>query len=668
MDFIAPLLAWIEAHPTWAGLLVLAIAFSESLALVGLFLPGAAMMFGIGALVGTGTLELWPTLAWAAAGAIAGDGVSFWLGRHFHGHLRAMWPFRTHPELIENATGFFQRHGGKSVLLGRFVGPIRPVIPAVAGMMDMPAGRFFAVNVVSGVLWAPVYVLPGMLFATTLGLAAEVATRLAVLGGFLLALLIAVAWLVKRLFSWLHPKAHAMIAGALAWSRRHPYAGRLPVALLDPAHPEGKALTSLAALLLFATAAFVIIVEAVGERGLLGNLDLYVFNTLQNLRTPAMDRLQVVITELGDGRVLLTLFLGVLAWLLFRRHLSAAAHWTAAGAFAVAASYGLKAITALARPTDLYAGVTAYAFPSAHAVQSTVLFGFLVVLVGREVTERVRWPLYASAAILVALIGFSRLYLGAHWLSDVLGGLTLGLAWVAFLGIAYRRHPAGHLSPGSLGLVALALFAVAAGWNIGSRFEADLARYARTPASETMALTHWQRGGWQALPAFRAELRDVRRHPLTVQFAGALDTLRERLLEVGWRTPPPLTGLSWLRWLNSVAPLESVPVLPQVHNGLNERLLLTRPGPSASCPLLALRLWRSGIRLTPAGIPLWEGNVTCLVASDLPGLTVPRTGSEFDRPLQLMQKSLDHAGIAYRKVARPIEKPGWSGGVLLVGK
>ncbi|SCZ57637.1 bifunctional DedA family/phosphatase PAP2 family protein [Thiohalomonas denitrificans] len=664
MELIAPLLAWIETHSTWAGVLVFLIAFSESLAVVGLFLPGAMLMFGIGALVGSGSLEFWPTLAWAAAGAIAGDGVSFWLGRYFHEGLKTQWPFRTHPEFIENATGFFQRHGGKSILLGRFIGPIRPIIPAVAGMMDMPVGRFFAVNVVSGILWAPAYVLPGVVFAATLGLAAEVAMRLAALIVLLLTLLLFTFWVAKHTFRWLHPKAHAMIAALLGWSQRHPYAGRLPTALLDPHHPEGKALTLLAFLLLGAVAGFVTLFPFSGEEGWFPNLDSYVFHSLQELRTPVMDRLMVATTELGDGRVLVPLFMVVLAWLLLRGRISAAAHWAAVGTFTLVANYGLKAFTALQRPTEIYQGVFGYSFPSGHALSSTALLGFLSVLIGRELPERSRWLAYAVAALLVIPIAFSRLYLGVHWLTDVLGGLTLGLAWVALVGIAYRRHPAGHLSPGALGIVALGALAIAGTWNIASHHREDLILYAKTPDTQQIAFTDWQSGAWRQLPAFRAELRGVRRHPLTLQYAGDLQNLRDRLQSVGWQPPTPLTGLSWLRWLSDV-PLGSVPVLPQVHKGLNESLLLIRNG-GAECPLKALRLWPSHVSLEPRGLPLWEGNVSCLMETSIPAITVPVTGTRFGAPLEELAGTLDQLELPFRTVNREITAKDWKGHVLLI--
>ncbi len=663
MDFVAPLLIWIETHPTWAGLLVAFIAFAESLALVGLFLPGAAMMFGIGALVGSGTLALWPTLAWAAAGAIAGDGVSFWLGRRFHGQLRALWPFRTHPELIENATAFFERHGGKSVLFGRFVGPIRPVIPAVAGMMDMPTARFFAVNIISGIFWAPVYVLPGMVFAATLGLAAEIATRLAVMGGLLLGLVVVVLWLIHRLFIWFHPRTHAMIAAALTWSDRHPVAGRVPAALLDPDHPEARSLTLLAFVLVGAFAVFVTVIEALGAGGLLASIDGYVYESLQDLRTPPMDQLMVAITELGDGEVLVAVSAVVLAWLGGRRHWQAAAHFLAAGLFAAVASRSLKWFFEVARPAEIYDGIVAFSFPSGHATHSMAVYGFLAVLVARELPGRSRWLAYAVPGVLITAIGFSRLYLGAHWLSDVIAGLSLSLAWVALLGIAYRRHPAGRLSPGGLTLVAALGIALAGGLNITLQHQTDRVRY--TPAREIRQLDSqaWWTDQWQTLPAYRAELRPQQSHPLDVQYAGPLTALRGELLNAGWQAPPELNALTWMYWLDSRAALSAVPVLPQVHAGSTEALVVTRTLPARG-EVLALRLWPSNVELKPNGQALWIGNVTRLRRSDLPGMTIPRTAAGFDAPLQVLADDLanDHARLVKREVA----DANWSGDVLLI--
>ena len=192
---LEPLLQWIQAHPAWSGLVVFLTALAESLALVGIVFPGAMMMFGFGALVAAGAMALWPTLAYAIVGAIAGDGLSYWLGRHYQEQLSGLWPFSRYPDLLEKGKAFFKRHGGKSIIFGRFVGPVRPVIPVVAGMLLMPASRFIAVNVISALAWGPAYLLPGVIFGASLGLAAEVASRLVIV----IALFVGVLWLIFTL-------------------------------------------------------------------------------------------------------------------------------------------------------------------------------------------------------------------------------------------------------------------------------------------------------------------------------------------------------------------------------------------------------------------------------------------------------------------------------------
>jgi len=216
MEGIEPLLAWLVDRAHWAGPLLGAVAFAESLALIGFFVPGALAMFLAGALVGTSHLEFWPLYAWAVAGAILGDTASFWLGTHFGGALRRRWPFRRHPELLERGMRFFAAHGGKSVLLGRFFGPLRGITPAVAGMLDMPAWRFMAVNVLSAFAWAPAYLFPGVVFGASLAVAASVATRLATLVVGVLVLV----WLLWRLPKWLHPLVRRQVSRLVGRSVR----------------------------------------------------------------------------------------------------------------------------------------------------------------------------------------------------------------------------------------------------------------------------------------------------------------------------------------------------------------------------------------------------------------------------------------------------------------
>ena len=104
-----------------------------------------------------------------------------------------------YPELIPKGERFFQRHGGISILFGRFVGPVRSIIPAVAGMMHMPPVRFYLVNILSALAWAPVVILPGVAFGASLNLASAVALRFAELLAAVILLVWFVGWVLHRL-------------------------------------------------------------------------------------------------------------------------------------------------------------------------------------------------------------------------------------------------------------------------------------------------------------------------------------------------------------------------------------------------------------------------------------------------------------------------------------
>ena len=640
MDLITPLLDWISHNPTWAGLFVMLVAFSESLALVGLFLPGAAMMFGIGALVGTGHMALWPTLVWAAVGAIAGDGVSFWLGRHFHQRIKVMWPFRTHPELMGRSIDFFYRHGGKSILFGRFIGPIRPIIPAVAGMLEMSPSRFFVVNVISGLLWAPVYVLPGMVFASSVGLAAEAATRLAILGGLLIVLILLFVWLLRISFDWVHHHTFLPMRSLLEWSRLHPVMGKMPAAILDPQHPEARGLTMLALLLVCAASALLILIQFIDTDGLLLNLNQYIYLTLQNLRSPPMDHIMVAITELGDSIVLATLFITIFGWLAWQRRWQAAAHWAAAAAFALVLSQTLKLSTQIVRPVSIYDGASAFSFPSGHTTLSMVIYGFLAVLIAHELSYQMRKIVYAITGIVILMIAFSRLYLGAHWFTDVMGGMLFGLVWISLLGIAYRSHPSLSLPVrGLITATGLSLL-LATSWNYASNFENDLQRYAIKRTTSELTINQWWEDEWKNLPASRSDLRGYHDHPLTIQYAGSLQDLEELLANDGWLRPEQLNALNWLKWLNQEGAITDLPVVPQVHDGRNESLLLVRDIGKQKT-MMTLRLWQTDIILQPGNIKLWIGNASLLWLPEKDtSLNIPRTGADFETPLITLEQQL----------------------------
>jgi membrane protein DedA with SNARE-associated domain len=163
----------------WSGWIVFALAFAESMAVLSLAVPFTAMIIAIGALMCTpgGSLDPWTICIFGVAGASLGDAVSYWIGRFFQGRIPRLWPFRAHPEQLERGYRFFEKWGVLSVFVGRFLGPLRAVVPLVAGMMRMPQARFQISNIISAILWLPALVLTGCVIGKAVGFVLADVTR-----------------------------------------------------------------------------------------------------------------------------------------------------------------------------------------------------------------------------------------------------------------------------------------------------------------------------------------------------------------------------------------------------------------------------------------------------------------------------------------------------------
>lgn len=606
---LTDLMNWINANPNWAGLVVLIVAALESLLVVGLFIPGTVVMFGIGALVAAGSMELLPTLVWAAVGAVIGDGSSFLIGRHFHQQLRVMWPFRNHPEMLNRSVAFFNQHGGKSVVLARFVGPVRPLLPAVAGMLDMSTRRFFIVNIASAVLWAPAYVLPGVLFGASLGVAAEIAGHLALLLAVLVALLWFSWWLMRRVARSLQPHAQAVQLGILDWSRGHRQIEPLVAALLDPEHPEARGMTILSGLLVITSWSFLLIAWHLTPGSFMDNLDLYLFHWMQALRTPLGDHLMLFVTGLGNAWVLYSFTLFSCLWLLWKRYWRAAIHWIITIVSVGLLTHAVKLYTMVERPPMISRDVLGYSFPSGHASLSVAAFGFLAVIFARELRGNWRWVPYSMAMLLVTAIGFSRLYLGAHWFSDVIGGWSLGAAWVALMGIAYRHHTAYPVSLRVFAPLTLAILVMVTGLYSHQYSQRDALAYQPLPtASIELTRENWLNGGWQALPAFRSGLEQKRHQVLNLQWLGSRKEIETRMLELGWKQPVVAAPASIMDLFNNDAGINKLPILPQLNNGRRQDILLTHPSGQPD-RIMVFRLWKTRYRESGTQQLLWIGTL-----------------------------------------------------------
>jgi len=642
-------LQWITHHPLAAGAVIFAIAFCDAVIVLGAIVPALPLLFAIGVLIGLGQISGPYALACAAVGAFAGDAISFWVGHRWGRRLYGFWPFNRYPQLLDRGEVLFRRNAFKSILVARYVGAIRPFVPAIAGMSHMPVRRYALASGIAAISWALLFLVPGWVLGTAYDAVAAVAGRLVMVVA-LLAIVLGGVWaFVLYGYRWSAAHLDSLLARLLAWSHRHPVLGNWSVGVFDPRRRESVPLAVLALMLLLLGWGWFVLLMVVLAHGEPLAIDLAVHDLMLALRNPLADYPMAALASLGDWQILLPAILVAMGYLLWRRRWLSVAHWLAALAFGLALTKLLGATVHVVRPPAASSG---FGFPSVAVTMATITFGFFAVLIARELPGRSRvWPYLVCGAV-VSIIGFARLYLGAHWLSDVIGGMLFGTFWLLVLGIAYRRRfnrsfwvkPVAWLFYGTFALAAVVL--------APRHLEEKLVKFEPPhPVKMELDARGWWVSQWRALPARRNEFDDDQRWPLDVQIAGPLAPLRAQLEGAGWRVQPQAGWEQALLLLDTKAEPGEVPVLPATLDTQVEALLLLRAGATPN-ELHVLRLWPASARLQPGEEPVWIGSTQTLHFGrhfGMVGLWRPVRG--VDPALDALQESL--GGLAWRIEYRP---------------
>ncbi len=153
-SMIEAILAFVRENREWAFWIALAFAIGENVAFISIVIPSTAILLGVGALVATGELSIWPIFCGAAIGALIGSFVSYWIGLRYGDAILAMWPFRKHPDLVERGNAAFLKWGVVAVFIGHFFGPLRAVVFVMAGVSRIPLRLFVPVNIIGCLAWA----------------------------------------------------------------------------------------------------------------------------------------------------------------------------------------------------------------------------------------------------------------------------------------------------------------------------------------------------------------------------------------------------------------------------------------------------------------------------------------------------------------------------------
>ncbi len=415
------ILNWINSNPEWSGVVIFLLCYLECLFLLGVLIPGVVLLFAAAALVGsTDALPLIWMLIIAAVGGILGDLTGYFMGlKSSHRIHKAGW-MKRHQNWIDSAEQFFNRWGALSVIIGRFVGPIRPFTPFLAGTFGMPAHKFFGFSVIASIGWAPVYLLPGYITG------------------------VSVDAMSGSAFYFTSPATEPFLwMGALAIGSIVLFA--ICNYQLQPSHKWFNKLQPLAERLkadeLPIPSFFLTITSLIGFIWLYLARPLDLDETFAQgavlLREPISYTLAVILTMMGDQKILVIMAFTAIVGFAITGYKRAAWHVLAALVLAQVSIHGLKFLLAVPRPEIALAPPSSFAFPSGHSGAIVVFLGLLAAFSNEKVSKERRWILYSVVSIPAVLVSSSRIYLGVHWFSDVLAGLCLGLFICGLIRVSY---------------------------------------------------------------------------------------------------------------------------------------------------------------------------------------------------------------------------------------
>jgi undecaprenyl-diphosphatase len=602
------LLHLMSAHPEWSLGVVLLASFLESLAFVGTFVPGSTAMFVAGALVGAGALNLGWVMVCAILGAIAGDAVSFWFGARYADTLAQMWPFRRHPGALAAGKRYFEAHGAKSVVLARFVGPMRAVVPVVAGISGMPPARFFVVNVVSALIWAPLHVLPGVVFGASIELAGAVSVRLVVI----LVIVTAAAWLVFNLARVVVSHARGWTVASrerlLTWSqRKRGLAAQLVSRALDPGNPASGLIAVISVLLLASAVLFFYVLTNVTRGSSLVQIDASIYRLLQSFRSTWADTILDAAAALGSMPTLLALAAMVIVWMVLERRWRTVAYWLVAVVFSQALVAVIRFTTH--QPLPMSFAPAGRTFPSSHLAATVVIYGFLAFLLLRRVGMLTGVFVATATSGIVTAVALAGLYFGRFTISDALGSTALAAIWVFLIALtAVWRNPG---KPKPRPLMPLAVLTVVCA-SVALQMSDETEAHSVPPATVVITPIEWTDTVWRRFSCYRSSLDGDRREPITVQWAATPAQIRAQLASRGWQEVTGVTMQSVMSVVSPNAPATALPALPRLNNGEPSKLVFTR-SPRGPDQRDVLRFWPTtyAVREHPgaAPTPIWLGSV-----------------------------------------------------------
>ena len=413
---------------------------------LGIPLPGETALLTAAALAALGHLSIYAVVATAIAAAVIGDNGGYWIGRKGGIALVRRYGRRIHlnESQLDRARGFFERHGPKTVFIGRFIALLRTWVAVLAGTARMPYGSFMFYNALGGVCWAVMFGTLGFVFGRNLPRLEHYIGQASLAGVLLVALVVGLVlgwrWFERnrtRLADRAQSVWQRLLTGAALQrlKQRYPHAWTFVAARFARGEYLGLHLTIGLAISLAGLWVFAGITEDVIHHDPLTQFDVTLLDWIHAHATPAGYAVFNAISLLGSPVVLTVLALTVALVLGVRRHWIVLGGWVAAFAGGGLLDAMLKLM--IRRPRPPYAARFlphySWSFPSGPAMSALIGYGMLAYLLVVLWTHRrsAQITIVLGAAVLIVAIGLSRLYLGVHYFSDVVGGYAAGVLWLS---------------------------------------------------------------------------------------------------------------------------------------------------------------------------------------------------------------------------------------------
>ncbi len=441
----------------WTYLVVGVLAFAETGAFIGFIAPGETAVIVGGLVAGQGQISLFALIAIVWACAVLGDVTSYELGRRLGRKwlLRHGERLKVTEERLDQVQHFFDRRGGTTILVGRFLGFVRPIMPFTAGASKMPLRRFLPYDVLAAGAWATTFSVLGYLFWRSIDqLTTYVSRGLFAFG----TLVVVIGGIVALIRLRRDPEARAKVRAFIDEREDQP-GWRLVAKVARPAwhfvlRPAaaiadmtarfsadrltpgnlGLELTTLLALLAVGTFTFFLLGEAVLASGA-PRIDRWADDVVARLSNDMLVSVAKTLTQLGTLAVAIAAAALTAGWALMRRRFVEAAALVAGVAASYAGVHLAKAAYDRPRPAGALVDTALSSYPSGHACYVVTLVACATVLVRGGVGWATRVAAVTVALVIVVVVAATRVYLRAHYLTDVLGGLALGVSVWSLVGV-----------------------------------------------------------------------------------------------------------------------------------------------------------------------------------------------------------------------------------------